>query len=179
VLDDGVLAVLGSFTWEIDGFALASGYVETTGRYIGLVIPHQDSLGFVTDAVLLVDPETALRQRREDTYSQQASAGGYDVVVTESSPGTFTPTGGTIGTPAPPSKRTRFFGVVEIDSQRYGREFTRLQQEIIAHLVATETSSVRITVELDATRPDGFGDDTVRTVSENARVLRFDRADFE
>lgn len=179
VLDDGVLAVLGSFTWEIDGFALASGYVETTGRYIGLVIPHQDSLGFVTDAVLLVDPEAALRQRREDTYSEQASADGNDVVVTETSQGAFTLTGDPIGTPAPPSTYTRFFGVVEIDSQRYGREFTRLQQEIIAHLVATEASSVRITVELDATRPDGFGDDTVRTVSENARVLRFDRADFE
>jgi hypothetical protein len=120
VLDDGVLAVLGSFTWEMDGFALASGYDETTGRYIGLVIPHQDSLGFVTDAVLLVDPETALRQRRKNTYSQQASAGGNDVVVTESSPGTFTLTGDPIGTPAPPSKRTRFFGVVEIDSRATG-----------------------------------------------------------
>lgn len=179
VLDDAILAVLGAITWESDGFALATGYDESTGRYMGLAVPHQDAFGIVTDAVLLVDPATALRQRREDTYSQQASSSGTDVTVTETSGGTWALSGAGVEPPSPSTKRTRFIGVVGIDSQRYGREFTRLQQEIIAHLVTTEDSTVRITVELDATRPDGFGEDTVRTVSENARVLRFDRADFE
>lgn len=179
VLDDAVLAVLGAITWESEGFALATGYDETAARYTGLAIPHQDPFGVVADAVLLVDPATAQRQRREDSFSQQASADDSDVRVTEPAVGTWSLSSGGAGTPVQPQRPTRFFGVVDIDPQRYGREFTRLQQEIIAHLAATDGGSLRITVELEATLADGFGEGTARTVSENARVLRFDRAEFE
>lgn len=57
-------------TWEIDGFALATGYDESTGRFDGLAIPHQDSFDLITDAVLLVEPAAAQRQRREESFSR-------------------------------------------------------------------------------------------------------------
>lgn len=38
---------------------------------------------------------------------------------------------------------------------------------------------LKITVEIEATRPDGFSDEKIRTIGENARVLKFDHSDFE
>jgi hypothetical protein len=38
---------------------------------------------------------------------------------------------------------------------------------------------VNITVEIEAANPAGFGDDVRRTVSENARTLRFVTQEFE
>jgi hypothetical protein len=40
-------------------------------------------------------------------------------------------------------------------------------------------TEVEVTVEIRATNPDGFPDITVRTVSENARTLRFTSHEFE
>jgi len=54
----------GSFTWEQEGFALATGREEATGSFTGLAIPHGDPwFGPITDAVLLVRPDIALAQR--------------------------------------------------------------------------------------------------------------------
>jgi hypothetical protein len=38
---------------------------------------------------------------------------------------------------------------------------------------------VTITVEIEATAQGGFGDDVRRTVSENARTLKFETHEFE
>lgn len=38
---------------------------------------------------------------------------------------------------------------------------------------------VKITVEIEATAVAGFGDDVRRTVSENARTLKFETHEFE
>ena len=35
VLDNGITAVFNSLTWDVDGFAVASGYDEAADRYIG------------------------------------------------------------------------------------------------------------------------------------------------
>jgi hypothetical protein len=40
-------------------------------------------------------------------------------------------------------------------------------------------AEVTITVEIEATADDGFADDVRRTVSENARTLKFDTHEFE
>ena len=75
--------------------------------------------------------------------------------------------------------KTRFFGVFRVDPQKYGRDLTRLQQEILPHLADPDTGDLTITVEIEATRPDGFADDKIRIVTENARVLKFEQSDFE
>src|SRR5262249_45365420 len=49
VLDDGIRAVDGLLTWDAEAFALASGYDDQSGRYVGLVIPHQNPIGHISD----------------------------------------------------------------------------------------------------------------------------------
>ena len=39
--------------------------------------------------------------------------------------------------------------------------------------------TLNVTIEIEATSPDGFDDAKVRTVSENATTLKFEQSGFE
>ena len=69
--------------------------------------------------------------------------------------------------------------MVSLDPTRLNRDFGRLAQEVIQHLTSLMGTNVEVTVEIRATNSDGFPDATVRTVSENARTLRFTSHEFE
>ena len=75
--------------------------------------------------------------------------------------------------------KTRYYGVFRVDAEKYGRDLTRLQQEILPHLADPETGDLTITVEVEATHPDGFTDEKIRILTENARVLKFERSEFD
>jgi hypothetical protein len=83
------------------------------------------------------------------------------------------------GGAAPSPRNTRFYGVAKINPERYGRDFNRLQQEIIQHLAAPGGVDLEISVEITARKKDGYPDDKVRIVTENARALRLDSYGFE
>src|SRR4051795_6973967 len=61
VLDAGLTGP--QLLWEEEGFGLADGYDESTGKYRGLVLPTDSITASVTDATLLVRPERAKEQR--------------------------------------------------------------------------------------------------------------------
>jgi hypothetical protein len=52
-------------------------------------------------------------------------------------------------------------------------------EEVIAHLAGAVGSEVTVTLEIEARLPDGASDQVVRTVTENARTLRFKSHGFE
>ena len=172
VMEDAVRGVLNSITWEQAGFALATGRDEQTGSFTGLALPHADPwFGPITDAVLLVRPDIALAQHTE-THAPGSPEGG-----SESGKGTHGGTEDALNH-RPPVK-TRYYGVFRVDADKYGRDLTKLQQEILPHLADPEVGELTITVEVEATRPDGFSDDKIRILTENARVLKFERSEFE
>ena len=86
---------------------------------------------------------------------------------------------GTRTEPPPGPKNTRFFGVASLNPERYARDLTRLSQEIIQHLAAPEGVELEVRVEITARKPDGFPEDKVRIVTENARTLKFESYGFE
>jgi len=59
------------------------------------------------------------------------------------------------------------------------RDATTVQQEIVQHLVGLVGSDVRVTLEIEASVPAGVPEHVVRTVSENARVLKFGFQEFQ
>jgi predicted AAA+ superfamily ATPase len=73
VLDDGITAVFNSLTWDVDGFAVASGYDEAAERYTGLAIPAEDIPLQITDTTLLVRPDRAIAQRERERAEQEAA----------------------------------------------------------------------------------------------------------
>src|SRR6202034_2259475 len=56
------------------GFAVATGYDSTTGRYIGLALPHEDTPPQLTDSTLLVRPDLARAQRDAERPAAAAAA---------------------------------------------------------------------------------------------------------
>jgi predicted AAA+ superfamily ATPase len=178
VLEDAVRSVLNEITWEVEGFALAEGFDESAGRYQGLTIPHEGTFGQFTDATLLVLPSLA----RQQQTAERASELGDDDRVSGEMHATLPPLvasaqGQVVATPSPPTN-VRFFGVMRLNPERYGRDLTRIAQEVLQHLAA-EGVELHVTVEISATKPDGFPDDKVRIVTENAGTLRFDPFGFE
>jgi hypothetical protein len=157
--------------WEREGFALADGYDETTGKYRGLVLSTDGVPVAVTDATLIVRPERAAAQRASEVPADEAPARpspDADPAVGSK------PDGG----PEPPG-RTRFFGSKRLQAERYASDFKKLADEILGPLGSTPGVTLNVTVEIEATTPDGFDDAKVRTVSENAATLKFEQGGFE
>lgn len=178
VLAAGVATVLDSeMVWRDTGFALATGWDGE--RYTGLAIPGTSARApEVTDSLLIVQPDRALAQLREDDARRKP----------DPEP-TYTPTpstgvggpAGPVGPPPAPAPKvfTRFYGVKELSPERYAGDFAKLAQEVVAQLAAVEGVQLEVRVEITARAPGGFDEAKVRTVRENATVLKFDDAGFE
>ena len=69
------------------------------------------------------------------------------------------------------SRQTVFHGAVRLDPVRAGKEFQQLADEIFVNLQTD--GELELIVAIRATSADGFADGTVRTVTENSRVLKF------
>jgi predicted AAA+ superfamily ATPase len=183
VLDEGVRGTLEHAGWQQDGFALATGYDETTGRYEGLAFHGYGSFGAITDATLLVKPTRALQQYEEDLAAARRAAGEAPEAPPATEPGTASrPDHGGLpspGTPGPGQRRrNRFVGVYQVSTPLYARELARLQEEILPYLTG-EGGELKITVEIEAKLPEGFNETKMRIVDENARTLKFVQAEFD
>jgi hypothetical protein len=179
VLMQAVGAGLALLTWQTDTFAYAESYDEAARRYRGL---RGGQVVAVTpeDAGLLVRPDIARRQLAAEVPPTRPTGtgtgvgdGGTDQRIT-AEPGTE---GTTTAVPTPLPRR--FHGTVRLDPMRVGRDASRIADEVIAHLVGQVGTEVVVTLEIDASLPNGASEQTVRTVTENSRELKFTSQGFE
>jgi predicted AAA+ superfamily ATPase len=159
-------------TWQSDTFAYAESFDEAGGRYRGLRGGQVVALS-AESAGLIVKPEVARRQLEAEVPSAPG-------LGPKPSP---EPSGGRAGdsepTPVPPRLPRRFHGTVSLDPTRVGRDAGRIAEEVIAHLVGQPGAEVSVTLEIEAHVPDGASEQTVRTVTENSRTLKFKTHGFE
>jgi hypothetical protein len=172
VLDAGLTGP--QLLWEQEGFALADGYDETTGKYRGLVLPTDDLAVAVTDATLIVQPDPAKAQRAAELPVDEAAPDARP----HPDPGSDSEHDRDTQSPQPPG-RTRFFGSKRLQADRYATDFKKLADEILSPLGTTPGVTLNVTIEIEATTSDGFDDAKVRTVSENAATLNFEQSGFE
>jgi predicted AAA+ superfamily ATPase len=192
--DSGVLlaAIAGgvsSLTWESETFAYAEGKDDSTGRYLGLAVERQIA-PTLEGGSLLVKPEAARRQldadeaerrRREEDEARRRGGG---VVVVEEPDGRSTG-GATVaieGEPEPPRPKVvrRFHGSVRLSTLRMARDAGTVAEEIVQQLSALPNADVEVILDIRADVPGGVPEDVVRTVTENAAVLKFEAgAGFE
>lgn len=161
-----------SLTWDTDGFATADAFED--GIYRGLTRAQHAEV--VTAQTLVVRPDLAKDQAEPDGGAEDSSGerGG-----TEGTDGGGA--GGGDGGSSPPGTATltRFYASVDLDPLRLNRDFGKIADEVVSHLTGLVGADVKITVEIEATAGDGFPDGTVRTVSENAKTLKFKAHGFE
>ena len=183
VLDSAIASVLNELTWDIEGFALATRFDETGGRYEGLAIPHENGFGAVTDSTLLVLPSIARHQRdaeKPKVIDDGGESDGSSHKGGGSGGGTVTVVPPDPAPPLPPApQNVRFYGVMELNPERYSRDLARVAQEILQHLAAVDGARLVVKIDIRAEKSDGFPDDKVRIVTENARTLKFEQFGFE
>ncbi len=80
---------------------------------------------------------------------------------------------------APPKILARYYGRVDIDTQRVNKDIALIVEEVIERLTSQMDCEVEITLEINAKRAEGFDESTVRTISENSRTLKFEHYGFE
>lgn len=171
VLADAISESLVGMMWEEAGFALAEGYESATGNYLGLVFPGANGFfGAITDQTLVVKPEAARAQLPAVVTAPVVPHGDVTVLrpAVTSDPGAVEP-----------KASTRFFGVYEVDPERYSRDLNRLSQEILQHLSSIDGVDLDITIEIHASVKEGFSADKIRVILENARSLKFKQSSFE
>jgi len=158
---DGV----ASLTWNPETFAYASAFDEAADRYTGLVAATHPAA--VLDGVsVVVKPERAFRQFEADRQlPPEADDGAVVVGPTKPRPGTDE----TPGTHLP----THYFGRVTLGPVRLLKEMGEIAEAIVAQLSRAD-AEITVTVEIEATASKGFEDSVIRTVTENARTLKFD-----
>jgi hypothetical protein len=141
------------------------------GRYRGLRGGQQV---FVVDGdaqELLVKSEIARKQLDAETRPEPTPTGGPEQPPPEPRPDQPT-------TPEA-AKPKRFHGTVVLDPERVGRDAGRIADEVISHLSGLVGANVKVTLEIEAEIPNGAPDNVVRTVTENARTLKFTNQGFE
>ena len=162
-------------TWPKDSFAYADSFDEKEGRYRGLRCGQMVTISASEPSGLLVKPDVAAKQQEAERPSETPGPSGGQIGVP--------PAGG----PSPPASPgvpaaqlpTRFHGSVRLDATRVGRDAGRVADEVISHLTALVDSEVKLTLEIEAHVPNGVPENTVRTVTENTRTLKFDTHGLE
>jgi len=164
-------AVRGGFsllTWEKDSFAYAESYDEAAGRNRGLRGGQQVAVVDADSPDLVVKSEIARKQLDAETRPEPTvPVDGPAPVAPGPGPSPVPPT------PPEATKPKRHHGTVELDATRVGRDAGRIADEVISHLSGLVGANVKVTLEIEAEIPNGAPDNVVRTVTENARTLKF------
>ena len=152
-----------STVWQSEGFAVAVGVDEGAGRYLGL------TAGFhpfpLTPTALLVKPEFATSQMENEaeTPGEPPGPGGGEPGAEDDE-----------DTPELPPAVRVFRGSISLDDARPVRHFGDISKEILDHFASQVGIDLDVQIIITAENQDGFTDHIIRTITENARTLKFD-----
>jgi hypothetical protein len=170
--------VKGAGTRDFFGTA----YGEHEGKFDGF--KFGDANVQLDDTLLLIEPQAAAGYAASllPPPAKPATGGSTPELPTATPPGKAT-----TGTPGQPPgmegtgspKPQSFHGNVTVNAATAKMRLVQIAEEIIAVLVADPNAEVKVSVEIQATFPNGAKDQTKRAVSENAKTLGFKNPEWE
>ena len=166
VLAETITRGLGLLNWKQDGFAFAEAWDEEEERYRGLSAGAAFRVG-ADSAGLLVRP---------DAVPPPEPKPDEPVPTPIPSP---VPTPVPVLSDPPAPQPRRYHASATLDAGRLGPDAARVAEEVVSHLAGLERATVRVTLEIDAERADGFPEQVVRVVRENGQTLGFRSQGFE
>lgn len=191
VLLDAIAASMSDAAWAQIGFALADGYDDQTGDFVGLRLPLEDPVPTViVDSMLLVSPALAQAQRTREMERARAEAAvvasaDRDVVPADTTSNPSVSGTSTAGPPQAPSKpvsigNARYTGAVDVRPRGdIPLQLRQIAEELLVHLQGADPDTFEVRITIDADKRSGFPDQVVRTVRENAAQLGFSKNRFE
>ncbi len=179
VLQDAIADGVGNLLWN-ENFAYATGYDETKQKYLGLEV-GQRITPIISASSLLVKPDIAQQQIQKEVVPPPPPPiinpdrnGSKDDDDEDKDKEEVTPP-----QPPQPKQKRRFYGSVELDSERINRDASTIADEVLQHLTSLIGSKVKVTLEIEAEVTEGIPDNVIRTVSENCQTLKFTSQGFE
>lgn len=145
-------------------FAYAQAWDADQEKYTGLVIDG------AANANVLIDSESVIVASEVAEAHRPPAAGHADPE---------TPSGSVVEKidkkVVPEMKKTRFYGAVDISADLPGKAFGAVIDGIVNELKhsGADKANINIRVEIDARHVDGFTQEDVRTLRENADTLGF------
>jgi predicted AAA+ superfamily ATPase len=180
VLTEAVDEGIALLSWQQDSFAFADSFDDETKRYRGLRFGQHISMGQDELSGVLVKPSAAMKQFQDEQATTTTALSGKIEGRSElHSQLTATQTEADLGKPEPPAKPKRFYGSVQLNPQRVGRDAGKIAEEVVQHLALQPGATVEVTLEITAQMPEGAPENIVRIVTENARTLKFTAQGFE
>ncbi len=205
VLLEAIREGLKSAQWERETFAYADSWDAEQERYLGLQAGKAIKVSMTG---LLVRPEVAAAQFAADaarlrpapvaptppvismpseqptpslTYETETHVRPTPVVTERGLPPTVSPIGVGPGVPVGGNEPQmhRFYGSVKLNPRQMTGDVSKILLEVVQHLSSLNKAGVNVTLEIQATLPDGVPADVIRTVTENCRTLRFESFSFE
>nr|WP_246330294.1 DUF499 domain-containing protein [Endobacter medicaginis] len=120
-------------------------------------------------------PETAVLVRAEVASAAAISRPASPPAMRVEQPGSTTGDSPAPNANAstPPAKPTRFFGTVEVDMLRPVKAFDAILNAVVMELQRNPSAKIRLTLEVEAEAVDGFEENDIGVVRDNARQLKF------
>ena len=172
---DGLL----SLTWHEETFAYADGFDADRNRYVGLKAGKGATVRRDGKS-LLVKSEVAARQLQMESAATPGSESvGHPSTPAPSPTGGLFPDSAESSTTEPATMPRRFYGTVELNATRLGRDAGRIGEEVISHLQSLPGAAAEVTLDIQVNIPDGIPEHVLRTVTENCRTLKFTSQGFE
>jgi uncharacterized protein len=165
-----------------EGFAYAGSYNEVTDKFLSLVT-NGGTHFTVSLSGFLVKPEVAQAQLEQEQQKLESTIKLTETLLKDISTISATTVKDTASTYI--SKEIekqilqRFFASAIIDEHRVGKDAGRIAEEVIQHLTEVLGATVEVKIEIQAYFPDGALDQTIRTVTENCKTLKFQSYGFE
>ena len=164
-----------------ENFAYATGYDETKQKYLGLEV-GQRITPIISASSLLVKPDIAQQQIQKEVVPPKPPKPNPDPDGSKDDDDEDKDKDKEEVTPPPPhqlKQKRRFYGSVELDSERINRDASAIADEVLQHLTSLIGSKVKVTLEIEAEVTEGIPDNVIRTVSENCKTLKFTSQGFE
>ena len=161
-----------------DYFGYADG--KEGEKYLGFQYASQIFSVGLDDQALLIEWETAARYKADHMIKSDPvipSTNGASKTGAANEPVSLQPSHGNSSVLQKKQYRN-FFGSVTIDPVKGTFQFQTIMQELVS--LFTTKPGVKITIKLDieASSPIPFDDNTVRAVRENSNVLKLESSDF-
>lgn len=159
------------------GFALATGFDSTTGDFHGLAVPLEDTeFGPFDEKTLVVRPDLAVAQRQRERATPEPSREPTPGPEAHAAPAP-SPSRTPVPRPVVPNTTYTLRHVVEPHGDMPA-DLQTVAQEILEVLRNAGPDVLDITLTVEAQKADGFDENTVRAVKQNATDLGLTNSSF-
>lgn len=153
-------------------FGYADAFDEVSQTYKGLIWAKAPP-ELIPETALLVRGEVALEALSKVKPTGKPAPGAATGVVDDVQPSTDTDTPSDTFKLAGPTRPTRFFGTVEVDTVRPVKAFDAILNAVVMELQRVQGAKVKLTLEIEVEASEGFSEADVGVVRDNARQLKF------